>query len=109
MSYLAAASAAVVSSKVQGAGGATGAAADVGVTTLVEKKAPTLRGVYCYYCDEAVVKEKGSFTGIFVDENGVDTQLTFCQRHSRKFLKRENEPMDLTEVICQIQGGGVLC
>ena len=56
----------------------------------------------CCFCEVSVVRKKGSFTGIFTDENEKQVQKTFCKRHARAFMKRENEPMDLAEVMREI-------
>ena len=56
----------------------------------------------CRFCHETVGKQKGSFTGTFVEEDGVVRTHTFCKRHVRTFMRREFEPLDLAEVLREI-------
>jgi hypothetical protein len=56
----------------------------------------------CHFCEQPVLRKKGSFTGIFTDGTDSLRQLTFCKRHARGFMKREHEPMDLGEVMREI-------
>jgi ribosomal protein L24E len=70
--------------------------------TMDSLKDPTVPVRSCHFCEQHVLRKKGSFTGIFTDENDSQRQLTFCKRHSRKFMKREHEPMDLAEVMREI-------
>ena len=53
----------------------------------------------CHFCEQPVVRKKGCFTGRFVDVDDSSQLLTFCKRHTRYFMKRENEPMNLREVL----------
>jgi hypothetical protein len=56
----------------------------------------------CHFCEQPVLRKKGCFTGRFIDVNDKSTLLTFCKRHTRHFMKRENEPMILAEVMAAI-------
>jgi len=53
----------------------------------------------CHFCEQPVVRKKGCFTGRFVNADDNSQLLTFCKRHTRYFMKRENEPMNLREVM----------
>jgi len=44
----------------------------------------------------------GSGGGRFIDVKDKSNLLTFCKRHTRHFMKRENEPMILAEVMAAI-------
>jgi len=61
---------------------------------------PTVR--VCHFCEQPVVRKKGCFTGRFTDADDKSQLLTFCKRHTRYFMKRENEPMNLREVMAAI-------
>jgi len=56
----------------------------------------------CHFCEQPVVRKKGCFTGRFVDAEDKSQLLTFCKRHTRFFMKRENERMNLAEVMAAI-------
>jgi len=56
----------------------------------------------CHFCEIPVVRKKGAFGGRFLDAEGKSQLLTFCKRHTRAFMKRENEPMVLSEVMKSI-------
>ena len=61
------------------------------------KAGPLIR--ICHFCEQPVLRKKGCFSGRFTDAEGASVLLTFCKRHTRAFMKRENEPMDLREVM----------
>ena len=54
---------------------------------------------FCHFCEQPVVRKKGCYTGRFFDSAKQSQLLTFCKRHTRYFMKRENEPMLLSEVM----------
>jgi hypothetical protein len=56
----------------------------------------------CHFCESTVVRKKGTFTGSFTDEDGDLKTLTFCKRHTRAFMRRDREPMILSEVMAEI-------
>lgn len=56
----------------------------------------------CRFCHETVGKQKGSFTGTFVEEDGSTRTHTFCKRHVRAFMRREFEPLNLDETLREI-------
>ena len=56
----------------------------------------------CRFCNEIVPKQKGSFTGLFAEGDGTVRMHTFCKRHSRSFMRREFEPMDLEKIMAEI-------
>lgn len=57
----------------------------------------------CRYCSEIVgAHVKGSFTGKFEEEDGVVVVHAFCKRHTRPFMRREFEPMNLSDVLREI-------
>ena len=68
-------------------------------TTPIETKAHTKN---CHFCEAIVERKKGTYTGMFTDDEGLSKSLTFCKRHTRPFMKRDREPMILDEVMLEI-------
>jgi len=58
--------------------------------------------VICHFCNEPVSRRKGSFTGKFVRKDSVVETVTFCKRHRRFFMTKENEPIDLESTMLEI-------
>lgn len=61
--------------------------------------------VACHYCGEIVKKKKGTYTGDFLTDDEKTQKLTFCKRHTRHFMKREREPLVLSECVKELSKG----
>jgi hypothetical protein len=66
----------------------------------VTATAHTLR--ICYYCNLKIADKKHGFTGQFQRDSGASEILSFCKRHVRECMRRENEPIILAECVRQL-------
>lgn len=70
------------------------------------KTAKTLGSVLtCHYCGEMIKKKKGTYTGQFLTDDEKTQKLTFCKRHTRSFMKKEREPLVLSECLTELSKG----
>lgn len=56
----------------------------------------------CRFCSVIIRRQKGTFTGAFVGDDGSVAPHTFCTRHTRPFMRREFEPMNLADILQEI-------
>lgn len=67
-----------------------------------QRKASVLAARTCHYCDAPVTQKKGSYVGMFQNAQGECKKLCFCKRHSRAFMRRDREPLQLEECLQEI-------
>ena len=65
---------------------------------MTKKQAHPIASEKCEYCEKKLNKSNKGFGGMFVDENDVERRAVFCKTHTKKFMKKEFEPMNLAEV-----------
>jgi hypothetical protein len=53
----------------------------------------------CCWCERKLTKSNKGFVGMFIDGSGDEKEKSFCKAHTRKFMKKEYEPMNLEEVM----------
>lgn len=68
-------------------------------TTAGAKIVPHLESHCCWYCKRKLTKSNKGFVGMFIDGSGDEKEKSFCKAHTRKFMKKEYEPMNLDEVM----------